>query len=605
MVTTESSGRQRQVAVALVRASSDRQDHSVADQEAEARAWCAEVGRDLLHVFGDDGVPGSKLERPGLRQLLDYVQGTDQPGVVVIWKRNRLVRPDDPRDGLAIERKIEQAGWKLHYIQGAQPSGNALVDTLMATVEHHEAGEYLRSLATDSLRGLHRRAARGGLVVGKAPYGYQREVTWPGGAVQYLARPERQSTREAQTVRLVPGDPAEVEIVQWIFEQYSTAEFGLSTLAETLNTYEIPSPEGSQWRATVLRGILRNPAYRGDLAWNQRTTARYARVLEGKPVRRQVGQTPLYARNDEREWVLIEDHHPALVTRELWGLANEVLDRRGRERGGARRAASPYPLSGLIRCCVCGSRWVGASVTNNGKLRRRYSCSGYTHSRTCQPYTLSQPLLEEAVLTKLSGKLKPLAGDPRLREKIVEALKRMGVGVPDSSLGRLERERDQLRVRRARALENLTVVTTALAKELSAKITDVDARLAELEAEIAEARKTAQPLGESVEVLADRGVAMLDDFTKVALESPPEDRRRVFQAALDRVELEFMTEEPGPGRTNRRHSYKRGYLVLSSALGQVCMAGSPRARSTRTWAAARTCGAWAATATWRCAPSAT
>ena len=39
------------VAVGLVRCSTDMQEHSVQDQEAEIRAWCKEERHDLLQVF--------------------------------------------------------------------------------------------------------------------------------------------------------------------------------------------------------------------------------------------------------------------------------------------------------------------------------------------------------------------------------------------------------------------------------------------------------------------------------------------------------------------------------------------------------------------------
>ena len=75
------------LAVGLVRCSTDTQEHSTADQEAEIRAWAKATGHTLLQVFGDEGVSGSELDRPGIRALLTFLEGSDAKGTVVCWKR--------------------------------------------------------------------------------------------------------------------------------------------------------------------------------------------------------------------------------------------------------------------------------------------------------------------------------------------------------------------------------------------------------------------------------------------------------------------------------------------------------------------------------------
>ena len=76
----------RKVAVGLVRCSTDRQEHSIEDQEAEIRAWASATGHELLRVFKDEGVSGSELDRPGVRALLAYLgerslaSGLSRPG---------------------------------------------------------------------------------------------------------------------------------------------------------------------------------------------------------------------------------------------------------------------------------------------------------------------------------------------------------------------------------------------------------------------------------------------------------------------------------------------------------------------------------------------
>lgn len=50
--------------------------------------------------------------------------------------------PRGPRQGIALELKIEDLGWRIHYLQDASPTGNALLDTILGAVGYHQAGEY-------------------------------------------------------------------------------------------------------------------------------------------------------------------------------------------------------------------------------------------------------------------------------------------------------------------------------------------------------------------------------------------------------------------------------------------------------------------------------
>ena len=203
----------RRVAVGLARCSTDHQEHSVSDQVAEIKAWAESHAHELLEVFEDEGISGAELDRPGVRALLHYLESAPEKGVLVAWKRNRLARPEDPRAGLALELRIEQLGWRIHYLHGAQQSGNQLVDTLMGVIEHHEAGQFLRNLATDTLRGLARRAATGAMTTGKTPYGLAKQLTDPEGQVRVIPRGKRHRKLREETIRFVEGvlNPIPVE----------------------------------------------------------------------------------------------------------------------------------------------------------------------------------------------------------------------------------------------------------------------------------------------------------------------------------------------------------------------------------------------------------
>lgn len=62
------------------RFSSDKQsDSSIEDQVHRAREWIVACGgaADRIQIFSDYAVSGSSMDRPGMRALLEAVQGSD------------------------------------------------------------------------------------------------------------------------------------------------------------------------------------------------------------------------------------------------------------------------------------------------------------------------------------------------------------------------------------------------------------------------------------------------------------------------------------------------------------------------------------------------
>src|SRR5688572_14150630 len=124
MQRNSGSASERKVAVGLVRCSTDMQEHSIEDQEIEIRKWAKETGHELIMVFRDEGVSGSELNRPGMRALFAFLEANPEKGTLVAWHRSRLARPEDPRQGIALELKIEDLGWTIHFLSGTPNSGN-------------------------------------------------------------------------------------------------------------------------------------------------------------------------------------------------------------------------------------------------------------------------------------------------------------------------------------------------------------------------------------------------------------------------------------------------------------------------------------------------
>jgi len=558
------------IAIGLARASTDRQEHSVSDQEAEIRRWCEQHHHQLVQVFPDDGVSGSVLDRPALLNLLNFVEQHPQKGVVVVWRRNRLARPEDPRDGLLLERRIERAGWRLVYLQGAQQSGNVLVDTLMATIEHHQSGEFLRTLSGDILRGQLRRMLEGKIVMGQPPYGYDREATWPNGTVQVIPRRTLQSAKGASKVRLVPGDSREVETVRWIFERYADGGAGGGVIIAELNERGRPTPTpGRPWTRATIREILRNPVYTGDLVWNREHKGKFMR-LSGQQAT-SCGQKNHRGFNAEEEWIRLPGQHAALISRELWDRTRRLTAARAEVKGGARLPVATYSLRGLLWCGCCGDRMSGASRPRPaGGHYSYYTCAGYVKHRSCRPFTVSKAGIEHAVLTKLQEAFAAHVGTPNFRERVLAVLrKRLVTDGPADEDARARRELADLTAKIDRAVENMGEVGAAFARQIAAKVEGWAARQKELEETLARLSER-KKVEEDIEQAADDTVALLQELAEASDETPPAQLNRLLSRCVERVDLTFEAGKVSPGAHKpSRHRFVGGEVAVAEGLASI------------------------------------
>src|SRR5687767_12967912 len=109
-------------AIGYVRRSTDRQEESLDQQRAKLEAFAQARGWQLMHVYVDDAISGSDMQRPGLLALLQRAEQDKHVEAVVTWDRNRLARPKDPVEGLLLEHRLMSAGKRVWYAGTNQES---------------------------------------------------------------------------------------------------------------------------------------------------------------------------------------------------------------------------------------------------------------------------------------------------------------------------------------------------------------------------------------------------------------------------------------------------------------------------------------------------
>ena len=141
--------------------------------------------------------------------------------------------------------------------------------------------------------------------------------------------------------------------------------------------------DGGLWTVPRVQAILRNPVYAGMIRWNSRKAVKHI----------QDGQITI-SRPFAQDHILAEGRHPAIVSKELFQQAQDIVN-----RNPARPLNSLHvlrnPLAGIVRCGKCGYVMTRKSPSDRqgALLRCPYS--------SCDNISSKLPLVEKALLDGL------------------------------------------------------------------------------------------------------------------------------------------------------------------------------------------------------------
>lgn len=158
-------------------------------------------------------------------------------------------------------------------------------------------------------------------------------------------------------------DPEGAELVRLIFEKYAVEKMGTTRLARFLRESGYQTYQGGTgWTSSRIIKILKNEKYVGDLVQRKTYTPDYL-THEKKTNHGQV------------EKIVLTNHHMPIVSREIWEMAQQELERNNKHSGTVSAGSRRYPFSGKIRCAMCGSGFICRMKRNgNGNGYRCWSC---------------------------------------------------------------------------------------------------------------------------------------------------------------------------------------------------------------------------------------
>ena len=356
------------------------ESNSISNQKKMLEDYARRNGLPNPTHFTDDGVSGTRFDRPGFLAMMEEVEA-GRVEAIVIKDMSRLGR-DYLKVGQVMEI-LRQRGVRLIAI-------NDGVDSLKGdddfTPFRNIMNEFYARDTSRKIRSVFKSKGMSGKhLTGTVIYGY----LWDEKREHWLV------------------DEEAAAVVRHIFA-LAMEGYGPYQIATKLSEEKIEMP--AVHLARYGEGVNKNKTFADIYRWSAST------VVEILKKREYLGHTVNFKTRkhfkdkkshyvDESEWTIFENTHEVIIDQ-------ETFDNVQRIRGNARRYpdgfGEAHPLTGLMYCADCGGKMY-VHRTYNGKRVPQYTCSQYGKYPIGSLCPTQHRIKAEAVLTLIADMLRAIA----------------------------------------------------------------------------------------------------------------------------------------------------------------------------------------------------
>lgn len=539
-------------------------------------------------LYLDFEVSGNKLSRTGLDAFIARAIEDEQVSHVMIPRRDRFARPDDPIDAVKMENALRHAGLTIVFMDRileplSKGVRHEMGELITAMIDYDSAGKFRRELSEKMIYSQIALAKAGFSTGGRPPFGFDR----------WLAKEDGTAVRKLQDGEIVrmaghhvvwlPATDERLDLALRIRRMLLTTP--ASRVAAILTEEGIPSPNAGKyrtdggvrhlvsgvWHQNTVANIGRNPLLVAVVQYGKRSMGDQTRFTPDGPRElkdediRPDGRPKIVA-NDAKDLISSAAHFEAVVPIEEHDELQRVLDSRATSQKGKPRSHDPNrnPLGTRVYDLECS--WPMYRVQQGKSFR--YKCGLYqqSHGKRCNhnhvdgsqatQFVLScirQRLLSPGLMPKLETKLRQLAAAD-------EASRGGGRVVPESEQIKSEIEatqKDIARVQRNLALadsEEKHKAISAVHDELTAQLRSLQSQLATVEV------RECQQIDPESEVAA--AIQSAQHLTELANTCDFSAATELIRATDARLFLGFHKVAQGKRKLNR---LQRGVIVFGDS----------------------------------------
>ena len=316
---------------------------------------------ELAGIYADKGRTGTNMtKRPEFNRMIEDAKA-GKIDMILAKSASRFAR--NTVDLLTVTRELKEIGVGV-FFEKEKINTLSLQSEMLLTIFAAFAQEESRSISENMKRGIRQRFELG-IPKFTVIYGLKLNGKDDWGIIE-----------------------EEAEVLRTMFDLVLEG-YGCEQVAAYLNERGIPGPnhtgQKNGWYQTTVSTMIRNEKYAGDCCMQKYYTIDH---LSHESVRNNETVVQQY---------YAEDHHPAIVSKEIFEDANRVLMMKDCHRG-----TNQYPYHGKLLCPYCGKPMVKVMMSA-GRIPSGWVCGGenkgvlYTERTDCPIYWIKEPYLTNSV----------------------------------------------------------------------------------------------------------------------------------------------------------------------------------------------------------------
>ena len=465
------------------------ESNSISNQKQMLEDFARRNGLPNPTHFTDDGISGTRFDRPGFLAMMEEVEA-GRVEAIVIKDMSRLGR-DYLKVGQVMEI-LRQRGVRLIAI-------NDGVDSLKGdddfTPFRNIMNEFYARDTSRKIRSVFKSKGMSGKhLTGTVIYGY----LWDEKREHWLVDEEA-----AEVVR---------RIFSLTLEGYGPYQIACKLSADRI---EIPVVHLARFN----EGVNRSKPVKDPYGWGSSTIVNILKkreylghTINFKTRKHFKDKKSHYVSEDK--WTIFENTHEAIIDQQTFDLVQKIRSNVRRYPNGWGEAA---PLTGLLYCADCGGKMY-VHRTNNGKRISQYTCSQYTKVPCGTLCKTQHRINEDVVLSLVSDMLRAIA--EYAKHDRAEFVRVVQEAQSSQQTSEVKKQRTRLATAKQRVSELEVLLCKIYEDNVLGKLPDaryavLDAQYAKeqasLTAEIATLEKAVGDY-EKHEKSADRFIALIDKY---------------------------------------------------------------------------------------------
>lgn len=349
------------------------ESESISNQRAFLTDYANHNGFDIVEIFSDDGYSGTSFDRPAFIQMIKMVEEK---------KINTIITKDLSRLG----RDYIKTGY---YLEEYFPLNNIRYIAVNDGIDTFSDGSgndmsafravfndmYAKDISKKVRSSLDIKKRNGKFIGSTAPYGYKKDPLDKNHLII---------------------DDISAYFVRKIYSYFLAGE-SIIGIARKLTEDKVPTPSEYKhlssaqkqskciWNDTIIRRILSNPTYAGNLTQNMSTKINY--------------KVKQKARIPKEKWITVEGTHAGIISQEDFDTVQNILTKRSYSK--MYRSGKPHLLTGIVFCKDCGS---SMSFVRDSPTRTYLVCSLWRRNARlgiCSSHSIREDYVENAIKEKL------------------------------------------------------------------------------------------------------------------------------------------------------------------------------------------------------------